>query len=234
MTPSRSGPPRRPRPVGAGDPTVVLAELPPGRNDWRRAAAGLARSLRVLVFEAALAPGVGPRGPGGEPGSPPVAELVGLLEELDHWPAHLVGVGRAGGLALEVARQRPELVRGLVLHEPEDPELPGTSDGMPAASEPIVARGESGEPGPLESRSGAGEVLSDRLAPGDLEHPVLVSAGSESPLPRREAAWRLSVRLPNARWALLPGVAGQPHQESPDLYIAVVTEFLTVRWVPPS
>ncbi|MFG1530675.1 MAG: hypothetical protein AAFA34_05320, partial [Thermoplasmata archaeon] len=82
---------------------------------------GLSRSLRVLIFEPTAAPGSSAPGRGDHSDRSRVEEIVGLLEELGHWPAHLIAVGRAGGWALDLARERPELVRGLILHEPDGP-----------------------------------------------------------------------------------------------------------------
>jgi len=230
-------PARTARLVGTGDPTVVLSELPGGRSEWGRTVTGLSRSLRILIFEPTASPDEEASGWGGHPDRFEATELVGILEQLGHWPAHLIGVGRAGGRALELARQRPELVRGLVLHEPDGPGATlrigavGTPGDGPSAGG--FFSGFAGRPLP---GSGPEVEAADpgAFAAGDLEQPVLVTAGSESPLSRRESARRLSAQLPNARWLLLPGVAGEPHQESPDLFVAVVTEFLTVRSVPPA
>lgn len=229
MTRGSSGLPHRPGIIGTGDPTVVLPDCRGERDEWRRALTGLAGSLSVLLVEPPAFQEAGTPGSGPQTGPTAEEELGGILVGLDHWPAHLVGVGRGGGLALEVARQRPELVRGLVLHEPVGPwgSKPGDSPG-----EAPEAGGAGVRPGP--SRPEAEGGVREDVARGDLEHPILVTAGSESPWPLRRAARRLAGRLPNARWLLLPGVAGRPHQESPDLFVAVVTEFLTVRSVPPS
>ncbi|MHB1435171.1 MAG: alpha/beta fold hydrolase [Thermoplasmata archaeon] len=190
---------------GTGDPAVVLPDSPVGRDEWGRVALGLSRSLRVLVFDRNPV-GWAEHGRAGlQATSPPEVELGELLRELDHWPTHLIGIGRGGGLALKVARLHPELVRGMVLHEPVV---------LPPA--------------------GAEARFEEVTALSELEQPVLVTAGSESPWGRRQAAEQLARQAPNARWRLLPGVTGRPDQESPDLWIAVVTEFLTVRSVPSS
>ncbi len=222
------------RPVwiaGTGDPAVVLSAYRDGPEEWRRVALGLSRSLRILMV------GPTPHGAAGDPERDlprpdPDEELGELLRRLDHWPAHLIGVGAEAGRALEVAHLHPELVRGMVLHEPTG-SLGARSRSGPA---PGMARPEDPDdrPGLAESPAEPAAWMGGAMASGDLEHPVLVSAGSESPWPRREAAHRLAGRLPNARWLLLPGVAGRPHLESPDLFMAVVTEFLTVRSVSPS
>jgi pimeloyl-ACP methyl ester carboxylesterase len=59
-----------------------------------------------------------------------VADLTGLIEQLELAPAWVVGQSGGGSVALRLAAERPDLLRGIVAHEPallsllqDDPEL---------------------------------------------------------------------------------------------------------------
>jgi non-heme chloroperoxidase len=57
-------------------------------------------------------------------------DLAGLLERLEAHPAHIIGTSYGGRIALHLARDRPELVRTLVLAEPQlSPWLQQTLEG---------------------------------------------------------------------------------------------------------
>lgn len=51
------------------------------------------------------------------------ADLAGLIEHLAVAPAHLVTLSRGGGVALELALRKPELVRSLLLFGPFVPDV---------------------------------------------------------------------------------------------------------------
>jgi len=53
-----------------------------------------------------------------------VADLVGVLGALGLGSAHLVGLSKGGGIALEAAVRQPEMVRSLVLLAPLIPDYP--------------------------------------------------------------------------------------------------------------
>jgi 3-oxoadipate enol-lactonase len=54
------------------------------------------------------------------------ADLAAVIAATGAAPAHLVGVSKGGGIALELALRRPELVRSLVLIAPLVPDYPLT------------------------------------------------------------------------------------------------------------
>lgn len=137
-----------------------------------RLAVVLDRSLRVLRYDR--------RGYGA---SPPVAEryalasdardLAALLETLDLHPAHLVGHSFGAIVALELGLERPELVRGLVLHEPPlygllASDAPGLAEAR-EASEGAMRLVAAGEPRAAARRFieeiGMGSGDWDRLGP---------------------------------------------------------------------
>ncbi len=100
-----------------GDPLVLIHDGWDDMRVWRRLAPMLEGSFQLLVYDR--------RGHGASRGPPrraalanDVADLAGLLQHADYYPAHLVGHGVGGSVAFRLARDRPELVRSIVVHEP--------------------------------------------------------------------------------------------------------------------
>jgi esterase len=63
-----------------------------------------------------------------------VADMIGFIEKLGTSPVDLMGHSRGGHIAFRIARQRPELLRKLVLVEPGgelDPSLATAAPGLP-------------------------------------------------------------------------------------------------------
>ncbi|MER7668522.1 alpha/beta hydrolase [Kitasatospora sp. NPDC096128] len=112
------GPGVKPGP-GEGVPVVVLiAGMGTSALTWAPLLPELARPGRVVAYDRA---GLG----ASEPDQAPVltldgqvADLTALLRHLDAGPAVLVGHSWGGQLAQLLARERPELVAGLVLVDP--------------------------------------------------------------------------------------------------------------------
>lgn len=101
---------------GPGDPLVLIHG---GWNDhhlWDRTLAGLGGAFQVLAYDRR---GHGESsGPGrARPVRDDSLDLSAVLEVADHYPAHLVGHGYGGAVALRLAVDRPELVRSVVVHE---------------------------------------------------------------------------------------------------------------------
>ena len=101
---------------GSGDPVVLVHGGWDDHRIWDRVARGLAGALQVLAYDR--------RGHGESSGAPrarPVrddaGDLAGLLEATGHYPAHVVGHGYGGVVALRLAVDRPELVRSVAVHE---------------------------------------------------------------------------------------------------------------------
>lgn len=113
--------------AGSGPPVVLLHGWPGDRHDWRALAPLLTPHADVVVPDL--------RGFGesdrhvAEPAEQYDARaqarsVAGLVEELGLAPAVLVGYDIGSRVAQALARDRPELVRGLVLAPP----LPGAGD----------------------------------------------------------------------------------------------------------
>lgn len=99
---------------GSGPPLVLLHGWPLDSREWWRQLNGLADEFRVVAWDA---PGAG-RSP-----DPPetfrLADwadcLAQFLEVLDLAPAHVAGLSFGGGLALELFRRHPEVIRSMIL-----------------------------------------------------------------------------------------------------------------------
>ncbi|MCI4360627.1 MAG: alpha/beta hydrolase, partial [Thermoplasmata archaeon] len=78
-----------------------------------------------------------------------VEDLANLLERLDHFPTHVVGLSLGGTIAVRLAALRPDLFRGLVVHEPPIYALLGEGSAeyrdFRARAEGVVARWTAGD-----------------------------------------------------------------------------------------
>jgi pimeloyl-ACP methyl ester carboxylesterase len=87
------------------------------RRGWNPLVPVLSDGFRILSYDRR---GHGESAP--LPGMRSVAweadELAELLISTDHFPSHVVGVSYGAAVALSLAVRRPELVRGMVVHEP--------------------------------------------------------------------------------------------------------------------
>jgi pimeloyl-ACP methyl ester carboxylesterase len=108
---------------GRGAPVVFLHGHTLDLRQWDELArAVVAASFRAIRYDQ--------RGHG-RSSSPPAgyrigdhaADLGGLIEQLAVAPAHVVALSRGGGVALELALRRPELVRSLLLIGPLVPDV---------------------------------------------------------------------------------------------------------------
>lgn len=96
-------------------PVVLLHGSPGSRHDWRPVVDELDDRLQLIVFDR---PGYGlsqPAGKSGETITENARAIGGVLREVAPDGSVLVGHSLAGGVALRIAIDQPELVRGLVL-----------------------------------------------------------------------------------------------------------------------
>lgn len=100
--------------TGAGEPLLFIHGLGSSGRDWEMQVGFFARNYRVVVFDLR---GHGqsdkPRGPYTIPLF--ASDTAGLIETLGIAPAHVVGISLGGMIALQLAADRPELVRSLVV-----------------------------------------------------------------------------------------------------------------------
>ncbi len=99
---------------GAGDPMVLIRGIGTSGYVWGALADDLAQDFQVLWFDNRGA------GRSATPSGPYTMrqmadDTAGLLRELGHWPAHVVGVSLGGMIAQELAIEHAELVQTLVL-----------------------------------------------------------------------------------------------------------------------
>lgn len=99
---------------GSGPALVLLHGWPLDSREWQRQFDALSDEFRVVAWDA---PGAG------RSSDPPATFrlpdwadcLAAFLQALDLAPAHVGGLSFGGGLALELFRQHPEVVRSLIL-----------------------------------------------------------------------------------------------------------------------
>jgi pimeloyl-ACP methyl ester carboxylesterase len=104
-------------PVGAGEPLILVHGGWTDHNTWARLVPHLARAYRVVSYDR-RGHSLSERGPGPAPRRQDEDDLIALIEELGLGPVHLVGTSYGASISLAVAGRRPELVRGVVAHEP--------------------------------------------------------------------------------------------------------------------
>jgi pimeloyl-ACP methyl ester carboxylesterase len=103
---------------GAGEVPLVLVHGSWGsHHNWDRVVPGLAGSFRVLTYD---------RRGHSESERPPaqgsiredVADLAALIEHLGLGPAWVAGNSFGASITLRLAAERPDLLRGIIAHEP--------------------------------------------------------------------------------------------------------------------
>jgi pimeloyl-ACP methyl ester carboxylesterase len=102
------------RELGEGPSLVLLHGWPLDGREWRRQLDGLSDEFRVVAWDA---PGAG------SSSDPPQTSqltdwadwLASFIEVVGLGPTHVAGLSFGGGLALELFRRHPKLVRSLIL-----------------------------------------------------------------------------------------------------------------------
>ncbi|WP_406280767.1 alpha/beta fold hydrolase [Embleya sp. NBC_00896] len=167
-------------------PSVVLVHGSWGDADgWARVAPGLAERCTVVSYDR--------RGHSRSEDPPSqgsvhedVADLAGLIEVLDLGPAFVCGNSYGSLITLRLAASRPELLRGIAVHEPpgiellrDDPDLRPIVEGITMGQGPVRALLEAGE------SAAAAELFVDTIAfgpgawaqfPAPLRHTFITNA----------------------------------------------------------
>jgi pimeloyl-ACP methyl ester carboxylesterase len=100
-----------------GDPMVLVHGSWVDHRTWNLVLPKLAESFSVVVYDRrGHGRSARPRGPYRI--EEDVADLEGVLEKMDHFPAHVVGLSLGGTIALRLAARRADLFRSIVVHEP--------------------------------------------------------------------------------------------------------------------
>jgi 3-oxoadipate enol-lactonase len=143
--------------VGAGDPVVLIHGLGSSGRDWELQVPALADHYRVLTYD------VRGHGASSKPRGPYrvtqfASDLALLLERLEHRPAHVVGISMGGMIAFQLAVDRPDLVRSLVIVNSGPALVPSTpAEHLAVWSRIALAK--------LRGPSAMGAVLAPRLFP---------------------------------------------------------------------
>ena len=189
---------------GAGEAAILLHGHSLDLRVWDEVAPALVRSgFRAVRYDQ--------RGHG-RSGSPPsgyrwgdhAADLAAVIERFAPGAAHVVGLSKGGGIALECAVRRPDLVRSLVLVGPLVPDFPlseamtvsfrevaraiGTRGVQPAMREVWLRH-------PLIATAAACPGARERLEAMVLAFPAGEYLASVRDLPDRD--WKVTDRLPD-------------------------------------
>jgi pimeloyl-ACP methyl ester carboxylesterase len=99
-----------------GDPAVLVHGSLVDRHTWDLVVPGLAHSMEVIAYDR-RGHGESAYAPRPQPVRDDAADLAGLLESLNLYPAHVIAHSYGGAVALRLAIDRPEMVRSLAIHE---------------------------------------------------------------------------------------------------------------------
>ena len=175
--------------TGSGVPVVLVHGLGSSGRDWEWQVPALEGSYRVLTYDVR---GHGrtskPRGPYSVKQF--ADDLAGLLEHLDHRPAHVVGISMGGMIAFQLAVDHPELVRSLTIVNSGPALVPHTfAEHVAIWTRRALAK--------VRGPAAMGSVLAPRLFP---------SAGQEAL--RREFIARWAENDKGAYYAALNAIIG--------------------------
>jgi pimeloyl-ACP methyl ester carboxylesterase len=98
-------------------PLVLVHGSWDSHQDWKLVVPGLAESIRVLTYDRrGHSQSERPAGQGSV--HEDVADLAALIEHLGLGPAWVAGNSFGASIALRLAGERPDLLRGVIAHEP--------------------------------------------------------------------------------------------------------------------
>jgi len=100
----------------SGDPTLLLHGSLVDHHCWDALVAPLSQNLQVVAYDRrGYGQSTGPTR--AHPVRDDAADLAGLLEEIDLYPAHVIAHSYGGAVGFRLATDRPEMVRSLAVHE---------------------------------------------------------------------------------------------------------------------
>lgn len=152
---------------GAGIPLVLVHGSWGSHHNWDSVVPGLAGQFRVVSYDR-RGHSESERHSGQGHFSEDVADLAALIEQLDLAPAWVVGNSAGAVITLKLAASRPDLLRGIVVHEP--PMMGLLEDGSPEAAaweaQETGAEAEVGRRIAAGDHAGAAEHFVDQVALG--------------------------------------------------------------------
>jgi pimeloyl-ACP methyl ester carboxylesterase len=215
--------------TGAGETVVLVHGGWSDRNNWLPVVPELARSFSVVAYDR--------RGHGlstrDVPGTRRDQEddLAALIEGLAEEPVHVAGTSFGGSIALGLAARRPDLVRGIVAHEPPlmsvvaaDPEISVQLLAVQATIRAIRAQVERGD-----ARGAAEQFVEEvALGPGAWEllpqplRETMVDSAPAFVAEQQDAAWA-DVELDELAAISSPLLISEG-DESPPLFAPIVAK----------
>lgn len=152
--------------AGAGPPLVLVHGSWVSRDSWAAVVGPLAQSFRVLSYDRrGHSESERPYAQGSV--HEDVADLAALIEELDLAPAWVAGNSFGAVIALRLATQRHDLLRGVVAHEPPlFTLLADDKEAAPMLDEVGRRIGAVAERIRMGDHAGAAEVFVDTVALG--------------------------------------------------------------------
>ena len=159
---------------GSGPPLVMVHGSWLSRGTWNPMLPQLAESLRVITYDR-RGHGKSDRPSGQGSVQEDVADLAALIENLEIGPAWVFGQSFGGSITLRLAGERPDLLRGIVAHEPplfslvaDDPDVGPMLEGFGQMSAEVVDKIAAGDhAGAAEQfiEEGLGSGVWDGLSP---------------------------------------------------------------------
>ncbi len=100
-----------------GEPLVLVHGSWGDHHNWDQVTGELSKTFRVLTYDRrGHSSSERPEGQGYV--SEDVDDLIGLLEHLHFYPAHIAGNSFGAGIVLKTSAVRPDLFKSLIAHEP--------------------------------------------------------------------------------------------------------------------
>lgn len=151
---------------GKGEPLVLVHGSWVSRENWDPVAPGLAESFRVLRYDRrghSQSERLRRRGSIRED----VADLAAMIEQFAPGPVWVAGNSMGASITLRLAGERPDLLKGISVHEPplyslvkDDPKIGPLVEQEERLEAEVAERIASGDP------VGAAEMFADSVAPG--------------------------------------------------------------------
>lgn len=223
------------RQYGDGEPVMLVhSGTGSGPFDWRHQIPALAHTHRVIVPDM--------RGHADSSDAPLslaalTADLKALGEQLDAFPAHLLGSSHGSFPAIALALAHPELVRSVAIIGSvwSDDHLPPDLDDDIVAQWPQALRRLHPRHGErhweellrrlIDDRRHNVEFHEDDFA--QMQMPLLVAQGDRDPFLHPEMSVTAACAAPEGELLIIPGAGHAAHIEAPEVFNHSYLRFLT-------